>query len=329
MFSIPVSLFQLLFPLDLFGLCVCFFPSEGHRMLSREFVFCLFIIDVAKCNLCKVKLQANVVFGLLLKRMWSVEWLQGPLLFLWLTLHLMLAFWADLCGSVVEANLSGFWLPALLSLFGGSVQVYDVSNYYIFSPLSYITNILLCEFEYYYDNLFVHACNEALNYGYLVQHSCNFHFVPWQESGRSAIQVRRRGNKSWRWTTSMTHAYPALIVIMKNNIIIYFLNPFFVVFFRLSRKKLKLWRLSSRRRLFHFLISRKNWSRKRYYVVKSSASPPWKQFKIYVHTLKPAHKRCSYKYNILRLYGCIWTFVLRVGAKIVRFDTNFWCYFPL
>ena len=53
MFSIPVSLFQLLFPLDLFGLCVCFFPSEGHRMLSREFVFFLFIIDVAKCNLCK------------------------------------------------------------------------------------------------------------------------------------------------------------------------------------------------------------------------------------------------------------------------------------
>ena len=147
MFSIPVSLFQLLFPLDLFGLCVCFFPSEGHRMLSREFVFCLFIIDVAKCNLCKVKLQANVVFGLLLKCMWSVEWLQGPLLFLWLTLHLMLAFWADLCGSVVEANLSGFWLPALPSLFGGFVQVYDVSNYYIiFSPLSYITNILLCEF---------------------------------------------------------------------------------------------------------------------------------------------------------------------------------------
>ena len=128
--------FNSFFPLDLFGLCVCFFPSEGHRMLSREFVFCLFIIDVAKCNLCKVKLQANLVFGLLLKRMWSVEWLQGPLLFLWLTLHLMLAFWADLCGSVVEANLSGFWLPALLSLFGGSVQVYDVSNYYIFSPLS-------------------------------------------------------------------------------------------------------------------------------------------------------------------------------------------------
>ena len=40
--SIPVSPFQLLFPLDLVGLYV-FVPSEGRRMLSREFVFCLFI----------------------------------------------------------------------------------------------------------------------------------------------------------------------------------------------------------------------------------------------------------------------------------------------
>ena len=51
--------------------------------------------------------------------------------------------------------------------------------------------------------------------------------------------------------------------------------------------------------------------------------PSLKQFKIYVHTFKPAHKRCSCKYNILRLFGCIWTFVPHVGAKIVRFDTNF------
>ena len=125
------------------------------------------------------------------------------------------------------------------SFFGGSVQVYDVSNYYIFSPLSYITNILLCEFEYYYDNLFVHACNEALNYGYLVQHSCNFHFVPWQESGRSAIQVRRRGNKSWRWTTSMTHAYPTLIVIMKNNIIIFFFKSIFGCLLQIEQKEVE------------------------------------------------------------------------------------------
>ena len=34
--------------------------------------------DVAKCNLGKVKLQANVVSGLILKRTWSVGWLQGP-----------------------------------------------------------------------------------------------------------------------------------------------------------------------------------------------------------------------------------------------------------
>ena len=66
----------------------------------------------------------------------------------------------------------------------------------------------------------------ALNYGYLVQHSYNFHFVPLQESGRSAIQVRRRGDKSWGWTTSMTHAYPPLIIMMKNNIILFYLIHF-------------------------------------------------------------------------------------------------------
>ena len=63
MFSIPVSLFQLLFPLDLFGLCVCFFPSEGHRMLSREFVFCLFIILLMWLNVIYAKLNC--------KPMWS------------------------------------------------------------------------------------------------------------------------------------------------------------------------------------------------------------------------------------------------------------------
>ena len=78
---------------------------------------------MAKCNLGKVKSQATEVSGLLLKYTWSVGWPQGPLLFLWLALHLMRAFWADLCGSVVEANLAGFWLPALPSLFGGSGQV--------------------------------------------------------------------------------------------------------------------------------------------------------------------------------------------------------------
>lgn len=100
----------------------------------------------------------------------------------------------------------------------------------IFSLLFLTSLILLCEFWYYYDNLFAHTCNVAVNYVYLVQHSYNFYFVPLQESGRSAIQVRRRGDKSWRWTTSMTHAYPPLIIIiMKNNIIILFYSIHFLL----------------------------------------------------------------------------------------------------
>ena len=50
--------------------------------------------------------------GLPLKHTWSVSdlWGQGPFIILWLTLHFMLAFWADLCRSGVKANLCGFWL---------------------------------------------------------------------------------------------------------------------------------------------------------------------------------------------------------------------------
>ena len=61
--------------------------------------------------------------GLPLKHTWSVSdlWGQGPFIILWLTLHFMLAFWADLCRSGVKVNLCGFWLlqpspPPLLSL---------------------------------------------------------------------------------------------------------------------------------------------------------------------------------------------------------------------
>ena len=48
--------------------------------------------NVAKCNLDKVKLRANVVSGLLLKRarLWSHR--KGLLVILWLMLHLTLAF---------------------------------------------------------------------------------------------------------------------------------------------------------------------------------------------------------------------------------------------
>ena len=50
--------------------------------------------------------------GLPLKHTWSVSdlWGQGPFIILWLTLHFMLAFWADLCRSGVKVNLCGFWL---------------------------------------------------------------------------------------------------------------------------------------------------------------------------------------------------------------------------
>ena len=75
-------------------------------------------LNVAKCNFSKVKLRANVVCVLPLKRMRSVGWTQGPLLTLWLAMHFMLAFWADLCVSGVKANLCRFWLWALPSLFG-------------------------------------------------------------------------------------------------------------------------------------------------------------------------------------------------------------------
>ena len=75
-------------------------------------------LNVAKCNFSKVKLRANVVCVLPLKRMRSVGWTQGPLLTLWLAMHFMLAFWADLCVPGVKANLCRFWLWALPSLFG-------------------------------------------------------------------------------------------------------------------------------------------------------------------------------------------------------------------
>ena len=50
---------------------------------SKSFVVPrIIIINVAKCNLGKVKLQANAVSGLLLKRTWSVGWPQGPFAYL-------------------------------------------------------------------------------------------------------------------------------------------------------------------------------------------------------------------------------------------------------
>ena len=81
--------------------------------------------NVAKCNLDKVKLRANVVSGLLLKRarLWSHR--KGLLVILWLMLHLTLAFFglifADsgsqpvpplLCRWVFPLNSFSWWLHA-------------------------------------------------------------------------------------------------------------------------------------------------------------------------------------------------------------------------
>ena len=52
-----------------------------RKFLQSSFIFVL-LAYVAKCNLGKVKLQANVVSSLLLKRTWSVGWPQGPFAYL-------------------------------------------------------------------------------------------------------------------------------------------------------------------------------------------------------------------------------------------------------
>ena len=71
-------------------------PSRGFLPTSsgsRKVIFFIQIqCNVAKCNLGQVKFQANAVSGLLLKRMWSLGWPQGPLLILWLMVHFMLIF---------------------------------------------------------------------------------------------------------------------------------------------------------------------------------------------------------------------------------------------
>ena len=53
-----------------------FFSKEAKYTLSYKF------LNVAKCNLGKVKWQANAISGLLLKRTWSVGWPQGPFAYL-------------------------------------------------------------------------------------------------------------------------------------------------------------------------------------------------------------------------------------------------------
>ena len=61
------------------------------------------ILYVAKCNLGKVKLQANVVSS-------SARDLWGDsrgFCFSWLMLHLMLALWADLCRSGLGCSKQG------------------------------------------------------------------------------------------------------------------------------------------------------------------------------------------------------------------------------
>ena len=52
-----------------------------RKFLQSSFIFVLSVYE-AKCNLGKVKLQANVVSCLLFKRTWSVGWPQGPFAYL-------------------------------------------------------------------------------------------------------------------------------------------------------------------------------------------------------------------------------------------------------
>ena len=52
-----------------------------RKFLQSSFIFVLSVY-VAKCNLGKVKLQANAVSGLLLKRTWSEGCPQGPFAYL-------------------------------------------------------------------------------------------------------------------------------------------------------------------------------------------------------------------------------------------------------
>ena len=86
-------------------------PSRGFLPTSsgsRKVIFFRQIqCNVAKCNLGKVKFQANAVSGLLLKciiMIFGVSLTAGALTYL-LT-HV--AFHADLWGSAVKANLCGF-----------------------------------------------------------------------------------------------------------------------------------------------------------------------------------------------------------------------------
>ena len=79
--------------------------------------------DVAKCNLGKVKLQANMVNGLILKRTWSVGWLQGPFAYL-VTYVASLAgifelIFADLLFKLIFADSSSQPFPPPFFLGGG------------------------------------------------------------------------------------------------------------------------------------------------------------------------------------------------------------------
>ena len=88
----------------LFFLCTVF-TSTFEQFASKNF----FKLNVAKCNLGKVKLQANAISGLLLKRTWSEGCPRGLLLISWLTLHLTLAFFSWFLRICCLANRCGFW----------------------------------------------------------------------------------------------------------------------------------------------------------------------------------------------------------------------------
>lgn len=88
-------------------------PSRGFLPTSSGSRKVIFFIQI-QCNvhLAKVKFQADVVSGLLLKHMWSLGWPQGPLLILWFVLHFMLIF-GDLLLKWISADSGSQRFPPL------------------------------------------------------------------------------------------------------------------------------------------------------------------------------------------------------------------------
>ena len=91
-------------------------PGWKHR----KTLMVKYAIHVAKCNLGKVKLQANAVSGLLLRHRWSVEWPQEPFAYLmpYVASHagIFELTFADLLLKWIFADSSSQPIPPLLCI---------------------------------------------------------------------------------------------------------------------------------------------------------------------------------------------------------------------